>query len=1165
MNEGNAQHGDDGVETIFHTAMAFASQDERSAYIDSVCANDAELRSRVQRLLDAEDRAGKFMHDTSGATSDAGAAPKAEPGDLMGPYKLLQVIGEGGMGTVYMADQTEPVERRVALKILKPGMDTREVVARFEAERQALALMDHPGIAKVLDAGATDSGRPYFAMELVKGVPITEYCDQHRLKPRRRLELFLHVCRAVHHAHQKGVIHRDIKPANVLVADYDHKAVPKVIDFGVAKAMGQKLTDKTMFTQFGQIIGTFEYMSPEQAKLNQLDVDTRADIYSLGVLLYELLTGTTPFERGRLQVVDFDELLRIIREEEPPKPSTRISSLGDRTVAVAASRGGDARQLSRSLSGELDWIVMRAIEKDRNRRYESAAAMGDDVERYLADEAVHACPPSAAYRASKFVRRHRGPVITAAALMVVLILGLVGTSYGLVEATKERERAEGINFKMAVDRGIHLCEDGNVGHGLLWLARALEQCPDDDSAMERVVRANLNAWRRELNALEAVFPHEAPALSVAFNPQGDRLVTGSEDRTAQIWNLSTNEPVGEPLQHGGDVHELAFTADGTRLLSADYRRTAYIWDALTGKPIHTMLHGSDASLRDLAVLSATGGVLGAAFRPPDEAELVTSCGDGSVVFWDAKTGKEMGRLPEDAHQNMAHDIAVSKDGSRILTSSHDRTAKLWDYDSRALLATFRHDSDCVTADFCGDDRIVTGDATGNILLWSIERAMADEDKTLEHAAEEHLAVWRQRGTIHRLRVSDDGTRILAASFDSTAQLWDPDQVEGVGPGLEHQAAVWGVAFAPDGERVATACDDNTARVWHPAPGQSVRKIEHEVKFDHETVFSRDGRYVLIKTDNENCGVSDSVTKAPLCVLRHPGGIRAFAVTPNGSHVLTGGADGICRVWDVKKAAPAFDAFRHGGGVWSVDISSDGTRALTGGFDRVVQVRDIRTGKVLRELRAAARVWGLHFNPDATQLVFGCSDKRAYVYGTAAETPPLVLTGHMSAVFGTLFSRDGRRILSGSHDSTVRVWDAATGKPVSNPLRHTGPISYALGAAFSPDGNTVVTSSGSGSVRVWDIGTARPVGPALKHESRVNLVAFPSEREIRTGTADGKVRLWDAERSAIRGEPARIRLWIEVITGFELDDDGVLRALDVRDWKDRSARLREVGGAPAAGG
>jgi serine/threonine protein kinase/tetratricopeptide (TPR) repeat protein len=425
--------------SIFLAAIEIHSAVERAAFLERACAGNSALRAQVEALFEAHERPQQLLDQPRVGTATAADSSLHEcPGAVIGPYKLLEQIGEGGMGTVWMAQQTEPVKRLVAVKLIKPGMDSRQVIARFEAERQALALMDHPNIAKVHDAGTAPDGRPFFVMELVKGVPITRFCDERRLTPKQRLELFVPVCQAVQHAHQKGIIHRDLKPSNVLVALYDDRPVPKVIDFGVAKATGQRLTEQTLHTGFGAVVGTVEYMSPEQAGFNQLDVDTRSDIYSLGVLLYELLTGSPPFTRKELERAGMLEMLRLIREQEPSKPSTKLST-EEGLPTLAANRGTEPAKLTKLVRGELDWIVMKALEKDRNRRYETANGFAMDVQRYLADEPVAAGPPSARYRLRKFVRRNKGPVVAASAILLCLVAGIIGTSVGMVWAVRERD------------------------------------------------------------------------------------------------------------------------------------------------------------------------------------------------------------------------------------------------------------------------------------------------------------------------------------------------------------------------------------------------------------------------------------------------------------------------------------------------------------------------------------------------------------------------------------------------------------------------------------------------------------------------------------------------------------------------------------------------------
>ena len=488
---------------IFLKALEVQSSDSRRRFMADAAGGDADLLAQVESLMDAIGHAGSYLEspaagaglrevpDRGGPTLHEGSPVREGPGTVVRRYKLLEQIGEGGMGVVFLAEQTRPVHRTVALKIVKAGMDTRQVVARFEAERQALAMMDHPNIARVLDAGATEGGRPFFVMELVKGVSITRYCDERRLTLRDRLLLFVQVCAAVQHAHQKGIIHRDLKPGNVLVASYDGRPAPKVIDFGVAKATGGRLTERTLFTGFGAMVGTLEYMSPEQAGLNQLDVDTRSDIYSLGVLLYELLTATTPLGGTRLKEAALVEALRAIREAEPDKPSTRLSATAGLSV-IAMNRGLDPDRLNGLVRGDLDWIVMRCLEKDRARRYDTANSLARDIERFLHDEPVQARPPTTMYRVRKFVRRHRHTLITAA-IFGLFLLASAGAAAGAIGwAARDRAERRAVveqEATKALEEADHWCGLDNMPEALAATRRVEALLADgvaSDALRERV-------------------------------------------------------------------------------------------------------------------------------------------------------------------------------------------------------------------------------------------------------------------------------------------------------------------------------------------------------------------------------------------------------------------------------------------------------------------------------------------------------------------------------------------------------------------------------------------------------------------------------------------------------------------------------------------------------
>jgi eukaryotic-like serine/threonine-protein kinase len=509
------------VMELFCEALSRPSPEARASFLAEACGDDVALRSRIEDLLRADEVAGGFLEGTPGKGTE-------RPGTVLGSYKLLEQIGEGAFGIVFMAEQTQPVRRKVALKVLKPGMDTRRIIARFEAERQALALMEHPNIARVLDAGQTDSGRPYFVMELVRGTPITEFCDQNRLPTKERLELFLFICQAVQHAHAKGIIHRDLKPSNVLVTMHEDTPVVKVIDFGIAKALGEQLTEKTQFTGFAQMVGTPRYMSPEQSEKSGLDIDTRTDIYALGVLLYELLTGSTPIDEQRLRQAGYEEVCRLIREEEPLPPSTRIGTLGESATVVSACRASDPVRLGQLICGELDWIVLKALEKDRNRRYETASAFAADVRRYLADEPVLACPPSRLYRFGKFARRNK-LALTVAGLVAV------GAAVTIIElaASNALIRREQARTQQAKDRAE---QAENVAE------QQSEQIRDD---LERLKTANVLWERSRAYVLESRWDDADAVLSKAVELRPDHATAwgdlGDLHARLGLWDLAAKD------------------------------------------------------------------------------------------------------------------------------------------------------------------------------------------------------------------------------------------------------------------------------------------------------------------------------------------------------------------------------------------------------------------------------------------------------------------------------------------------------------------------------------------------------------------------------------------------------------------------------------------------
>ena len=772
-------------EAIFVEAIEKQSAEERAAYLEAACGADADLRRSVEELLKAHSKSTAHL-DVPALGS--GANPRAVreiSGTLIGRYKLLEMIGEGGFGDVWMAEQQEPVHRKVALKIIKHGMDTRQVIARFEAERQALALMDHLNIAKALDAGATATGRPYFVMDLVRGVPITDYCDQNRVNTQDRLRLFIDVCSAIEHAHQKGIIHRDIKPNNVMVALHDSKPVPKVIDFGIAKATQQRLTERTLYTSYQQLVGTPEYMSPEQAAFSDLDVDTRSDIYSLGVMLYELLVGTTPFDRKQLRNHSYEEICRVIRESDPLTPSRRLSTsaMVDTVDTVAKHRQSTPTELGKLICGDLDWIVMKALEKDRRRRYETASSLAQDIERYLSYEPVLARPPSTTYRVKKFVHKYRGQVAAAGAVLGTLILGFVVAVIGFARAHHQKEtavaeqtranrlseelrlRSQQLENQLRTATVTRLATQSMSLHdqwpvrSLLLAIEAVEMTRQHDGSIMPVAHeALLNS--APLVAGVPLVGHDDEILSMAISPNGQWLFTGSKDASVRIWNLDAENPGASPRVlrgHEAGIPALAITPDGRWLVTGSSDTTVRMWDLNADNPSASVriLQGHEKRIRSLAISS-------------DGQWLATGAYDHTARLWDltAEDPSASSRVMK-GHEQCSYDVAFSPDGRWLLTTPlwEGRRPLLWDLhakDPTAAPLALEGNEGRVWSTAIGPDShwLVTVDKRGNTFFW---------DLTANNPAATFRKMPRYAG-VASMSISPNGRWLVTGG--TAPQLWD---------------------------------------------------------------------------------------------------------------------------------------------------------------------------------------------------------------------------------------------------------------------------------------------------------------------------------------------------------------------------------------------------------
>ncbi|MFC1637009.1 protein kinase [Planctomycetota bacterium] len=1019
----------------------------------------------------------------------------------------MSVLGEGGFGIVFQAEQVEPVKRQVALKVIKPGMDSKQVIARFESERQALALLEHPNIAHVFDGGTTESGRPYFVMELVRGLPITEYCDRRKLHVEERLEVFQQVCEAVQHAHQKGIIHRDIKPSNILVLEEQDKAIPKIIDFGIAKAIHQPLTDQTLYTKQSQFIGTPEYMSPEQAGIAMKDIDTRTDIYALGVLLYELLTGTLPFTREELGQASFAEIQRIIRDTDPPRPSTRLSRLGDEARKVAEKRHTEVAVLTRRLRKELEWIPLMALRKEPDRRYQTVSELAADVQNYLAGSPLSAGPESRIYQLKKFVHRHLAAAVGMIAVLIVLSLGIVVSMIFAIEAHKQQRIAE--TKELSSRKNLYFArigltqqawENGNMAY-MMSLLDSLRPEPGQEDFRHfewyyfwRLV----NAHHRTLHAQSDY------VACVSFSPQGDILASGSYDKTVKLWNPA-NGQLKCTLPHTDQVRSLSFSPDGKTLATGCYDGTLQLWDVHTGQvtvtisgdnPISSVVFSPDG--RTLATARFNGHVTlwnraeselkdlltieqppflqwdSLAFSP-DARTLAIGGGQyhkpGEVVLWDKETRRIRATLK--GHTNQIRDIAFSPDGKTIVTVNYDRTVRLWDaYSAQELAVRKDRQATLFSVTFSPDGHYIATAGSDSMIII--------RDSNLEELY--HLK--GHTDIVKCITFSPDGKTLASSSNDGTVKLWDMETLKKGNNRLWHDAGVYDLSFSPDGKRLVTCSESGRVRLW-----------------DSETE-----RYV-----GEFKGHADPVWSVD--------------VSHDGRMVVTGSADRTVRLWDMesRRLINTLPAFTDE--VFSVAFSPDDKILAIGCRDRSVILWDrVRQKKeVLTEPKGNLEYLDLNpvatiaFSPDGMLLSTGhhyTSDDQPTLWDVTEKKQSIQLRGFNSgnAVWSIPFSHDGSLVATTSVDKIIKLWDRDTGRLRISLHGHVGIV---MSADFSPDDRILASGGEDQMVRIWDVQWGEQRAELKGHKDTITCVAFsPDGTILASASKDRSVILW---RAATRGE------------------------------------------------
>jgi eukaryotic-like serine/threonine-protein kinase len=1131
------------VKELLYAAMQLAPL-ERSRFLDDACGSDSTLRGEIDSLLAADGQVAQSFLEPTAAETRVGSIGA---GDVLGErFVLLRKLGDGGMGQVWLAEQTTPVRRLVALKLIRAGIYDENLVHRLQSERQSLAIMDHPAIAKVFEAGATPQGQPYFVMEYVPGPPITEYCDQNKLSIRERLELFIQACAGVQHAHQKAIIHRDLKPANILVVEVDGKPVPRIIDFGLAKMNAARVPDQNWQTQLGLLVGTPGYMSPEQVDPAMRDIDTRSDVYSLGVILYVLLTGLQPFETRGQRRPPLYEWLRQLREEDAPSLSSKVTGDRDSAVTVAAARATGPSQLVSLLRGDLEWITAKALERDRERRYATPSELAADLRRYLNDEAVMARPASAAYQLRKFIRRHR---TGAAVVGMVSVLGIVASIAGVIALRKQHEA------EYQRHAAEHAAAQALQAQSRLLTQAAAQRLKDADvtGAQNIILEVLTNPVFAQMHtpAAISVFQdvraadpqiavlsgHTGPVLSSVYSPDGARILTGSADKTARIWDARTGAQLLMLTGHADRVQHAAYSPDGARIVTASADKTVRIWDAATGALLGSLVGHGDA-------------VNWAAYSP-DGTRIVTASEDMTARIWDARTQAQLVVLS--GHGNHVNTAAYSRDGTRIVTASDDKTARIWNARSGALVASLAGHSDVVyAAAYSGDGaRIVTASGDHTARIWDARTGAP-------------LAVISGHGDrVYRASFSPDGAQVVTASADKSARIWDARTGAELWSLSGHGERVRSAAYSPDGARIVTGAEDDTARTWDARDMAQLAMLSGHGDRVYAAAYSRDGSQIVTAAADETARIWDVRSGQQALVLSgHSGYVYGARFSPDGARVVTAGYDKTARIWDARAGTQLEVLSGHSGAVYAAGYSPDGTRVATASGDKTARIWDAATGSLLIVLSGhGGAVFAAAFSPDGTRLVTGSSDKTARTWDAASGAQLAVLSGHTAFIGAAAYSPDGTRIVTASGDKTARIWDARTGAQLIVLIGHGGIIN---GVGYSRDGSRIVTASGDKTARIWDASTGAQLAVLSVHNERLTAADYsPDGTRIVTASMDKSVRIWDALTPAPLAEQI---LWdasaeADALPDVERDQLGLPVDARVKSWSTPSSACDQGAGAP----